>query len=141
MGSDSLIPRQFSSGTRNADPALSTQCCPQKMASHVKFPLCFTRKSSVNAGNLFEGYVTRDVISFTRALPPFPDIFQCAKIPFTPELHGVEFSGTAGGEKTRRKKVLKGRAFYCDGEYVWKINKYAGNTQLRTDGMGSSSRE
>lgn len=105
VGSDILIPRHFSSGTRNPD-----QSRPQKIASHVKFPLCFTHKRSVNAGNLFEGYGTEDVISFTWVLPSSPDIFQGAEIPFPPELHGVESSGTAGGEKTGRKTVLKERA-------------------------------
>lgn len=96
--------------------ALSTQFCPQKMTSCVKFPLWFTKIFTINVGNPFEGFMVRDVIYFSLALPFFLYILQSAKCNSEPA--EVDFGGKAGREETW-KKNWKNIHFNYNWEYVW----------------------
>lgn len=97
LDGDIFIPRQYVYKNQKLYPALITQFCPQKMTSHVKFPLCFTNIFTINVGNPFEGYIVRGVIYFSLALPFSLYFLQCAKC--TSEPAEVDFSGRAGREE------------------------------------------
>jgi len=62
------------SGSRKLYPALTTQFCVQKRASHVKVPLCFMKRFDITVENPLEGCIVKDVVYFNLALPFSLDI-------------------------------------------------------------------
>lgn len=68
------------------------------MTSCVKFPLWFTKIFTINVGNPFEGFMVRNVINFSLALPFSLYILQSAKCNSEPA--EVDFGGKAGREET-----------------------------------------